>query len=69
MGLEKNNLARHKMLSLFTISTSLVANGVLPMAPATRLAAPIMKTSGVKVVVPDKCVPAHICSCPPLPVA
>merc|ERR1711865_918313 len=36
------------------ISTSMVANGVLPMAPATRLAAPIMKTSGVKVVVPDK---------------
>ena len=44
------------MLSLFTISTGLIANGVLPMAPATRLAAPMMKTSGVKVVVPDKCV-------------
>mmetsp|Transcript_67405 Transcript_67405/g.162933 ORF Transcript_67405/g.162933 Transcript_67405/m.162933 type:complete len:188 (-) Transcript_67405:181-744(-) len=42
------------MLSLFTISTGLIANGVLPMAPATRLAAPMMKTSGVKVVVPDK---------------
>ena len=52
------------MLSLFTISTSLIANGVLPMAPATRLAAPMMKTSGVKVVVPDKCVPTHICCVP-----
>ena len=44
------------MLSLFTISTGLITNGVQPMAPATRLASPMMKTSGVKVVVPDKCV-------------
>ena len=44
------------MLSLFTFSTGLIANGVQPMAPATRLATPMMKTSGVKVVVPDKCV-------------
>mmetsp|Transcript_67407 Transcript_67407/g.162937 ORF Transcript_67407/g.162937 Transcript_67407/m.162937 type:complete len:188 (-) Transcript_67407:182-745(-) len=42
------------MLALFTVSAGLIANGVQPMAPATRLAAPMMKTSGVKVVVPDK---------------
>ena len=56
------------MLSLFTISTGLIANGVQPMAPAARLAAPTMKTSGVKVVVPDKCVPPTFAVCPPLPV-
>ena len=44
------------MLALFTVSAGLIANGVQPMAPAARLAAPTMKTSGVKVVVPDKCV-------------
>merc|ERR1712021_131999 len=32
----------------------LITNGVQPMAPATRLASPMMKTSGVKVVVPYK---------------
>ena len=55
------------MLSLFTISTGLIANGVQPMAPATRLAAPMMKTSGVKVVVPDKCVACPTLSRPTLP--
>lgn len=55
------------MLSLFTASAGLLANGVQPMAPATRLAAPMMKTSGVKVVVPDKCVACPHCSCPHCP--
>ena len=41
------------MLSIVTLSTSLVFNGVAPSAPA-RAVSPVMSTSGVKVVVPDK---------------
>ena len=42
------------MLSLLALSTGLIANGVAPKTPASRASAPVMKTSGVKVVVPDK---------------
>ena len=41
------------MLSIVTLSTSLVFNGVAPSAPV-RAVSPVMATSGVKVVVPDK---------------
>merc|ERR1719451_165977 len=42
------------MLSLLALSTGLIANGVAPKTPASRASAPVMKTSGVKLVVPDK---------------
>ena len=42
------------MLSLLALSTGLIANGVAPKTPASRVSAPVMKTSGVKLVVPDK---------------
>merc|ERR1719405_473787 len=42
------------MLSLLALSTGLVANGVAPKTPASRASAPVMKTSGQKLVVPSK---------------
>ena len=42
------------MLSLLALTSGLIANGVKPAAPASRVAPLSMKVSGQKLVVPSK---------------
>ncbi len=42
------------MLSLLALTSGLIANGIKPAAPASRVAPLSMKVSGQKLVVPSK---------------